>query len=286
MPIGRQLQWPVFKRGYECREEINPLNTIRLGAIPDRASRLWLALARSPTYGRGPLRVPCVCPKRHENERLADEDFVVYDPMTKFRLYKAFSRLKAKPAALVEFANKYGLLGLDGCGVTEPLERWYAEIAEMREAVTIHDLVCSDSVTDLAQRLGLPKGRRRKEVTVAARVTLITKVNKKLYGAASACLMIPDFLKFWDRYGLPAGLAYLPHTLLAAMWLQLALEVAQIRRVAFCHNCGKRFSLKPAHVQGRPRAQRSDTLYCSGACTTAACRKRKRAAQDDPQAAR
>lgn len=107
-----------------------------------------------------------------------------------------------------------------------------------------------------------------------------TCINRELRDAAVIALVADS-----ERSG-ETGIAYTPRSLHAALWLQFALQVAEMRkRVPHCQNCGKPFWLKRSGQKGRERAQRSDSKYCCHSCKVAGYRKRKKAAQDDSQAA-
>ena len=68
-------------------------------------------------------------------------------------------------------------------------------------------------------------------------------------------------------------LGILPHNLLGAMWLQLAINTTGATNHRQCEACSKWIALyaDPSH----PNARRSDTRYCNQACSQAGYRRRQ-----------
>ena len=98
----------------------------------------------------------------------------------------------------------------------------------------------------------------------AARFVVSDLVTEGLRGRVSAVLASvgpqePD---------IPLSTRILPHNLIGALWLQLALAVEQSKSYRQCFECAKWFEVAPG--VGRPEKQ-----YCSDACRMRAYRKRK-----------
>jgi len=123
------------------------------------------------------------------------------------------------------------------------------------------------------------RDRFRGDCVAAAMWAVREVITIELRNQASITLFAQDYFA-----PVTTGLGFIPHSLLGALWLQFALQVAEMRKRAACQNCGRFFWLK---VGGAPdtRAQRKDTKYCRRACKVAAWRKRQKAARHDPQAA-
>ena len=73
--------------------------------------------------------------------------------------------------------------------------------------------------------------------------------------------------------GLPARLSYKPLTLLAAMWLQLALAITDDKEFQACKFCRDLFEISTAQTGFRRHRE-----FCSDSCKTKDYRKRKRTA--------
>ena len=73
--------------------------------------------------------------------------------------------------------------------------------------------------------------------------------------------------------GLPPRLFFAPLTLLAALWLQLALAIADDKRFPACKFCNRLFEMSTA-----PTGFRTHREFCSDSCKTKDYRRRKRVA--------
>lgn len=95
-----------------------------------------------------------------------------------------------------------------------------------------------------------------------------TRVNKKLAGHASPRLLYGE-RRDGRRRSVEFALHVVPTDLLGALWLELALAVAEKREYRRCAQCGKWFAFLPDKT-------RPDRKYCSDACKSRAWRERHR----------
>jgi len=242
----------------------------------------------------------------------------IYDPMKRLGLFRQFAKLNERdPQALISFANKNGLLRTTFGA--EPVDQWCCTINGFRNLTWAYDRASSPTARAIRE---LEDRHKSMEADLPSLAPSVAPLIAHTLGTpvATAELVLKNSLPFTDSYSslvesalaevrlqvntslegaaspflVPAGgdspgvegIAFIPHDLLAAMWLQFALQIAGMRKRQTCQHCGRAFWLKNTDSGGRQRSQRSDTKYCSSACNTAAYRKRrKQAAQDNPQAA-
>lgn len=185
-----------------------------------------------------------------------------YHPMQREHaaLFREFAELDYRSTArLLTFATRYGLLGVplesqsirvpgpDGEFVDhrahgEPYLRWALEICFMREGVRLADLERSAE-----------KSRRLK--------WLFDRHLQHVQGRLS-----------FNQAGQPR-LSLEPLSLIAAMWLQLALAVTGEKRFVACKFCRRMFEISTAQT-----GFRSHREFCTDSCKTQDARKRKRTA--------
>lgn len=171
-------------------------------------------------------------------------------------IHRAFAAVPRTPDGVVAFANKYGLLGLNDihrsvlqdAGYSpnddaELLFNWFGLMDVVKGLLKAHDA-----------------GKRWKKLS-PSRV-----VNDYLEKHPAR----PVLRRNKDG-GLDLDIE--PPSLMSAIWLDVAKEMADMTVRKLCPGCGKRFWLTSG--------QRRDTVYCSKACATrrrvAAHRARKRA---------
>ncbi len=195
-----------------------------------------------------------------------------------------------------------------GRGRGETLNNWLRHVEDMRRAVELLDLIRSadhrelgrhvfwldgliehglsasppswwyDSHPGAAQPLSNPgttgsrpeplrcmligsSGLCRDDPTPAARRLLQTWVNDHLRGEVLCELQFDPKTEELHLRGTPKNL-------LTALWLQLAVAVAENKRHSKCKACGKWFEVAGA-------GRRSHSVFCSGACTSRDYRRNK-----------
>ena len=282
-------KWHVYKSGYVCEDRIElakPRSDLELWVLASGATDVQRKHAYYQQYAKAGT-LPCLCPLSASD--LGNKSaYRMYDPMKKPDLFRQFACLDEAPETVLRFANENGLLGLEHSPV-EPLEHWYAEIRELKRVVTLHGLVDDpsgvDHTAELQDRYGMPGvNASRMVLSVTPMWDVVEVVNAKLNGRVSLRLVMPgNALDLIRNYGFPAGMTLAPQSLLGALWLQFALQMYGMRRSAVCQHCGKTFWLKSSEDEHRERNQRRTSMYCSGACKTAHCRKRKNAVQNYSQ---
>jgi hypothetical protein len=204
------------------------------------------------------------------------------------RLFIEFAELKS-PEAILAFAKKHGPLGnraqrpiVDGRTRApngtygEPLLAWLSEIQDLRVALEIgaawensdterlkgwftrrgRDYYFNDGSgeRELVSRAASPKLLTRLgtgDVLVAAEYYLTSLVNRKLWYAVAAGLV-------WGRGPDPFLFRFIPHDLLAYLWLQFALSAGGRKRVRSCEFCGRWMLIEPPG--------RSTRKTCSDTC--------------------
>ena len=209
--------------------------------------------ARDRNLTLGPVLEPAMA---------AEGEPLEYKPMQRAHaaLFREFAELDfSSTHAVHTFASRYGLLGLglrtqtlhfvtkDGAHVEhyahgEPFIEWAAEICMMRE--------------------GLRLGARQRTFAQTRRLKWLFDRNLQHVQARLA----------FGAGGKPKVLLE-PLTLIAAMWLQLALDVTGDKRFVACKFCRKVFEISTAQT-----GFRSHREFCSGSCKTLDYRRRQRTA--------
>jgi hypothetical protein len=99
------------------------------------------------------------------------------------------------------------------------------------------------------------------DVLSMALLILHRLVNRRLT-ALGAFKMIPT------GNGKRSGVAYVPNSLLGAIYLRFALAVSRRTRIRKCVTCERHFELAPGTA-------RADRIFCSVACKSKAYRQRQ-----------
>ncbi len=140
---------------------------------------------------------------------------------------------------------------------------WAHEICLMREALSLTQRRPEAEQAEIESRYmryGLDPEHRRKED--ARRLDWLFNVHLQ---------HVQPRMSFRDQ--LPPRLSYAPLTLLAAMWLQLALAIADDKQFQACKFCRDLFEISTAQT-----GFRSHREFCSDTCKTKDYRRRKRTA--------
>ena len=284
MTSDEVLEWPVEKSGYEIRvtggdeeivlvrTDIGGEQTVRWGhgAFLDAPNGIgWSNYDEVLKKGKAVWVAPA---ENLEGSRWCE----TYEPMKEQGLYEQFANLKRSQKAVIEFANRYGLLGRYQM---EPLPFWYQQSEALRTAVLAYDLVQDDEdhTPRIRSVFNLPKEMNRQETSRHVMKWVIGVINRHLDGKASLRLITRTKpAEEQEGFGFPDALTFVPCSLLAALWLQFALQIYGVEECRICQNCGKPFWLKTPETDDRSRRQRADMKYCNGACRITAFRKRKR----------
>lgn len=194
-------------------------------------------------------------------------------------LFRTFADLDFRDReAILTFASSYGSLsvfadqqfqdvllptGKVHTASGESHLTWAREIGLMREALALTRRRPEAEKAELDARYrhyGLDPEHRRKED--ARKLNWLFNVHLQ---------QVQPRMAFQD--GLPARLSYAPLTLLAAMWLQLALAIADDKEFQACKFCRGLFEISTAQT-----GFRSHREFCSDSCKTKDYRKRRRTA--------
>lgn len=252
------FDWPVAPR-YEWREFLNEDGQV-VGIPTDGLEGLESASAVELTWNRaddnelryGPVLTPTI-PNGTEPKR--------YRPMQREHaaLFREFGDVDYQRAdAVLEFASRYGLLGVpwwsqfvryrasDGEEYDHHAEgeshlQWALEICFMREGIRL-------------------AGRRS------------AKDTKRFKWLFDRNLQHVQGRLGFDQAGSPRLLLE-PLTLIAAMWLQLALALTGDKRFEACKFCRRTFEISTDQS-----GFRSHREFCSDSCKTNDYRRRKRTA--------
>lgn len=192
------------------------------------------------------------------------------------------SRRLAMVAAMYSLASRAAdlvtrieLAGFDSAESSEYLAALEKATGQLRTLMSLNVWVRpAVSVEDhkLPRPLRRIRGKDpRENIIDAAFCRVRREVNVMLTSEVTGVLCEPE-----ESSPETGGLSYVPHSLLAALWLQFALEITYMRKPAVCQHCGGLFWLETSYRPGRERSQRSDTKYCSSRCRVAACRKRQK----------
>lgn len=230
--------------------------------------------------------------------------FKDYAPLrTHPALFREFAGLEPAREAILRFAARYGWLGEPAglfplqprrgtslVGTGEPFALWVKEITAMCEAVRLWQLLQAKDTKTLGQSIrwegdrvvyrGLRGGTilaspdhhpsrldewRRGDVRGPATVYAQQVINEHLKPRASPRLL---------REGQPPRLRlyFVPHTLIGALWLQLARAVDGEKAYRRCRRtgCGKFIE-----ISRDTTGSRADRSYCSDACRSGAYRERR-----------
>jgi hypothetical protein len=209
------------------------------------------------------------------------------------RLYLKFSNLGDDEGKMLDFANRYGYLGLSFLSVLLPGESypmltyaellgdWRNEVNNMRFAVKLWTAYCRSDESALAEWVKWSKSGKRVYLVedfgpgVGGRygrhLLASSAYNKQVFAklavgdvvdAAPLAVVylinraIADSTRSRLDFGRYPALSYtsVPETLLAAMWLQFAREVLEGGRVHECEICGM------------PVAGKRSRRFCSDSC--------------------
>lgn len=190
--------------------------------------------------------------------------------------------------------------------VLEPFELWKREIYEMYEAVTLWDLASNQDRRRLRTYISWSPekdivaydGPLGKKLIAASRDTMLPSgLDGRFEKLTAGDVILPalvfvqqlvtDHLKGHVIVSVPIDyscnrmmLALKPDSLLAAMWLQLALAIDGKKTYRRCDMCGGWMEVQSETTGSGAKAARKNQKYCSESCKVKACRHRKYKARD------
>jgi hypothetical protein len=228
----------------------------------------------------------------------------LYNPLiTDSGLFKTFAMWDPGPAAIAEFANRYGQLGaadpvtLDGQSTVrrgETLPVWALEIMRMRRAVDLWDAIGNMDVRKLERQIKWEKNgvfyyshskKVKQKPPGYTAIRIATKGEtpeilarfvpgdvlepakfalQRIVNKALKGAVSPQLL-FDDG---ELGFFEAPDSLRSAMWLQFAQAVGGHKKIIKCERCDTWFQVAPG-------VGRYGKKYCTDACRAAAHRKKR-----------
>jgi hypothetical protein len=151
---------------------------------------------------------------------------------------------------VLEFANAYGLLGLEKVPGTpkvvdpgeEPVRRWLSAAAQLKYAYLLLDSIASNDERELAKMIRyrpgeniftakLPTRWKPGELIDVAKRLIAEDFNQRMTGMASPALLL-DAAGSFRSYNSPSSL-------LAAVWLEFGQIASGARKQMICESCGK-----------------------------------------------
>ena len=233
-----EFKWDVWP-AYEWRPWLDKDGILVADEGLASASAVKIAAERSEKTG------PLLCPALDSGLPRT------YHPMERKHatLFLTFARLEWRDRdAIQQFATTYGLLGLAGRDVQagEPHLIWASEILHMRDAINL--------------------SRNRTSKRNVHKLTWLFERPHHLRSAEGRMV-------FDETVG-SAQLRFEPRTLLAGMWLQMAMALARDKQFGDCKQCGKPFDVSTTET-----GSRTDREFCSDSCKTKDYRRRKRVAR-------
>ena len=192
-----------------------------------------------------------------------------YSPFRISGLFRTFADTERSKEGIVHFADQYGFLFEPVAAMSvvgsdthvrpgEPMEAWVKEIALLRSAVDLWG----------ACREIEPPMRDNSTPIEPTWGALQQMVNEHLKTQAA------DPKLLWDVRATKACLRmrFMPRSLLAAMWIQLATAIEGDRDYGQCEQCGSWFEIVAE--------KRKDAKFCSDKCRFKAYRHRQKQARD------
>ncbi len=228
----------------------------------------------------------------------SQDDDIRYEPLEKDSgLFRTFADTEPTPNGVEIFASSYGFLGLtryevrpdeayatpqDHDAVGEHLDDWQLEIKWMRTAIELARAASSGSTREIQRvlrihgtaatltdrdgtKLPLKLQTELPDDPVLASKQVLAKVaSERLQGSMQTSLVTQEgSISARSR----------PTSLIAALWLQFALNIDDPNSYRKCDQCKRWFEVTPS-------VNRKDRKYCSNACRTKAYRRRKKT--DEP----
>ncbi len=201
-----------------------------------------------------------------------------YSPLTeRTGLFREFAGLKLTESAIRDFANQYGQLDAANIQVHtnfgerfvrgETLDDWSNEIAEIKLAITLWDLVAARNEHAL---VALTSKLREEQRPIALERRLHLQDADPAMTALAILRSQCDLRlsrKVISRLLFEGNLPRLkislePQGLVAALWLQFAIAIDNLKRYEKCAQCGTAFEVSRDPITGK----RPDAQFCSPRC--------------------
>jgi len=206
---------------------------------------------------------------------------VIYRPMAREHaaLFREFAEVDYRDVeAIRTFANKYGRLGVDSKHApAESHLHWAREICLMREALSLsrpwtQAREAADARIWATADAAIEALWRRHGNSGSHKAHRRTEDRRKLEWLFNLHLQHVQ-TRLHAEEDVPVRLQLAPLSLLAAMWLQLALAVTGDKRFVACKFCSRLFE-----ISTEPSGFRSHREFCTASCKTLDYRKRQRLA--------
>jgi len=171
-------------------------------------------------------------------------------------LFLQASEVEPTPEDVLKFANRYGMLGVDGLWNVDRFRTWHHCLSELKDAIELQ------AVIQETRRKGettmdryLHWGHIRSPSLADAEWSFRIQVNSNLWGSLTSELTELPYL------GEPRqSLVFKPSNLGKLLWLQLASAVAAGKRLRRCSECNRWLSMLPEPGDRTPRTT------CSNRC--------------------
>ena len=180
-------------------------------------------------------------------------------------LFRIFAGTKPTKTGIMEFAERYGLLG----------ERLFFFDQKGGQMVWGEGLRDDQKVHGWASEIQLVKDtlRRFGRWSTAAGGHGVRDDGRRIINRRLEELVSPRL--DWAQDAENLRLSYVPKNLLGAIWIQLALSLGHDKRYPLCQKCERPFEVS----LDRQTGQRADSMFCSDRCKSADYRDRKKDAR-------
>jgi hypothetical protein len=201
-----------------------------------------------------------------------------YHPLERTGLFREFAELEPTEKGILDFANRFGLLGRTTnvtlnteSGSTlvraESCPFWQQQVRTLKLAISAWDIFSTGDATAVAslrqhlQQLQLPLAvSRRRHIDdddpgMAALSLVQTLTDARLQELTQPRLLFQGNIPRLE-------LVLMPNDLIGAFWLQFALAVDGLKSFIKCSQCGTPFELSRDKRSGK----RADAQFCSVRC--------------------
>ena len=231
--------------------------------------------------------------------RVEGTPFSRYEPLKECTgLFRTFADLEATPAAILDFANRYGhpsyrdgrsergqraaVPPYDAGAIFDDLAGWREMIGRIKGLVAVWDALCQTDWRRLRTLLGryphrrfhLPTGASHGERAGAAVTLLFHEVGMMTFGSLLGLTDRSDaeYVQ-WHEHSKGVLLKLIPQSLWHAMYLQFAWAILGNKTYQRCDCCGKWFEIAPS-------VNRADRQTCSDSCRVKLYRQRQQRARE------
>lgn len=199
-----------------------------------------------------------------------------YRPFEVPALYKVFSTTESNEDGILEFAARFGLLGLKWATDGEPIDFWIDRIMEMRETVAAWEATWQEEAANgLKGDIFESLDRNLTRSWLSDRENLFRYGDRSsLYELQAAYVPVMATLLYVGarKDGVEAPPVHASN-LLHALWIQFAAAVALNARVRRCSGC-------KGWIENSLSFKRSHAQFCNETCRLRAYKQRKRDAYE------